>query len=215
MVTGFIPLPLFHMLGLNFCMWSYRDSADIIMERDRLFSVNKFPVDVLWMDIKWSENYQFFNFDNTSFPPAKLDQMNAQIATSNRRLVLVIDPMVQNNTDYFAFTNGIKLENNSQEGNVTNIFIKKYGLDQNYVGYSWPGWSVWVDFLNTNAEKYWASLVVNITGTNYLYTYWNDMNEPSEFINEENLMRKTNIHIREDGKKFEHRDVKNAYGGLN
>ena len=41
------------------------------------------------------------------------------------------------------------------------------------------------------------------------------MNEPSEFIHEENLMRKTNIHIRGDGKKFEHRDVKNAYGGLN
>jgi hypothetical protein len=41
------------------------------------------------------------------------------------------------------------------------------------------------------------------------------MNEPSDFITNGNHMRKSNIHIRGDGKKFEHRDVKNAYGGLN
>ncbi len=77
--------------------------------------------------------------------------MNDQVATSNRRFVIVIDPMVLNDTDYFVVSNGMKLENNSKEGNVTNIFLKKYGLDQNYVGYSWPGWSVWFDFLNPNA----------------------------------------------------------------
>jgi hypothetical protein len=55
--------------------------------------------------------------------------MNAQVAKSNRRLVIVIDPMVLNNTDYFVFSDGMKLENNSKEGNVTNIFLKKYGLD--------------------------------------------------------------------------------------
>ena len=77
--------------------------------------------------------------------------MNAQVANSNRRLVIVIDPMVLNNTDYFVFSDGMKLENNSKEGNVTNIFLKSYGLDQNYVGLSWPGQSVWFDFLNPNA----------------------------------------------------------------
>ena len=77
--------------------------------------------------------------------------MNAQVAKSNRRLVIVIDPMVLNNTDYFVFSDGMKLENNSKEGNVTNIFLKKYGLDQNYVGLSWPGQSVWFDFLNPYA----------------------------------------------------------------
>ena len=43
--------------------------------------------------------------------------------------MIVIDPMVLNDTDYFVVSNGMKLENNSKEGNVTNIFLKKYGLD--------------------------------------------------------------------------------------
>ena len=55
--------------------------------------------------------------------------MNAQVTNSNRRLVIVIDPMVLNNTDYFVLSDGMKLENNSKEGNVTNIFLKSYGLD--------------------------------------------------------------------------------------
>jgi alpha 1,3-glucosidase len=61
-------VPLFHMLGFNYCMWSYNLSADIMLERDRLFTVNKIPVDVLWMDIEWSQNYKFFIFDNKNFP---------------------------------------------------------------------------------------------------------------------------------------------------
>ncbi len=55
----------------------------------------------------------------------------------------------------------------------------------------------------------------NITGTNYLYSFWNDMNEPSDSNEEMHVLRKTLIHIREDGKQFEHRDIKNAYGALN
>ena len=43
--------------------------------------------------------------------------------------MIVIDPMVLNDTDYFVLSDGIKLENNSKEGNVTNIFLKSYGLD--------------------------------------------------------------------------------------
>ena len=55
--------------------------------------------------------------------------MNAQVSNSNRRFVIVIDPMVLNDNDYFVVSNGMKIENNSKEGNVTNIFLKKYGLD--------------------------------------------------------------------------------------
>ena len=54
LVSGFIPLPLFHMLGFNFCKWA-GVSADILMQRNENFSKNNFPVDVLWSDIEWAQ----------------------------------------------------------------------------------------------------------------------------------------------------------------
>lgn len=51
--------------------------------------------------------------------------MNNQIAASNRRLVLVVDPQVKYDTSYHVYANAIELENASTEGNVTNIFMKQ------------------------------------------------------------------------------------------
>jgi alpha-glucosidase (family GH31 glycosyl hydrolase) len=49
-VSGYVPLPLLHMLGFHFCKWAPVD-AEIIMQRNRDFTSHKFPVDVFWMDI--------------------------------------------------------------------------------------------------------------------------------------------------------------------
>jgi hypothetical protein len=40
------------------------------------------------------------------------------------------------------------------------------------------------------------------------------MNEPSVLGTETHVMYKDIVHVREDGKNFEHRDLKNAYGAL-
>lgn len=35
-ITGYAPLPLFHMLGFNHCKWTFENvTADIIMERNK------------------------------------------------------------------------------------------------------------------------------------------------------------------------------------
>jgi alpha-glucosidase len=41
------------------------------------------------------------------------------------------------------------------------------------------------------------------------------MNEPSVFSTDSKTMPLDAIHIKMDGRKFEHRDIHNAYGGLN
>ncbi len=75
--------------------------------------------------------------------------MNNQIAESNRRLVIVVDPQVKFDINYHVYANAIQLENSSTENNVTNIFMRQDG--DRYVGQGWPGETVWIDFLNTNA----------------------------------------------------------------
>ena len=53
-VTGFAPLPPINTLGFHFSKYD-RVSADIIMDRNRRFTEDEFPVDVLVMDIEWAD----------------------------------------------------------------------------------------------------------------------------------------------------------------
>lgn len=54
----------------------------------------------------------------------------------------------------------------------------------------------------------------NFKGSNYLYSFWNDMNEPSVFSTSTHTMPMDMIHWRANGKWFEHRDIHNAYGAF-
>ncbi|VDM76765.1 unnamed protein product [Strongylus vulgaris] len=102
-----------------------------------------------------------------------------------------------------------------------------------YEGNCWPGDSVYIDFINPKARKFWAdqfALDKSSFGPNYerdmgktiltfiqilqyagstkdVYT-WNDMNEPSVFSGPEVTMQKDLVH--HGG--LEHREVHNLYG---
>jgi len=54
----------------------------------------------------------------------------------------------------------------------------------------------------------------NFKGTNYLYSFWNDMNEPSVFNTVSRTIPLESLHYKADGSAYEHRDIHNAYGGL-
>ena len=54
----------------------------------------------------------------------------------------------------------------------------------------------------------------NFKGSNYLYSFWNDMNEPSVFSGGTMTLPLETLHYKRDGTKVEHRSIHNAYGGL-
>ncbi len=106
--------------------------------------------------------------------------------------------------------------NSDSDGIVrTNIFVKTPN-QYNFVGHSWPGTSVWVDFLNSRAREYWSSLYNYdfFNGTSRLFHIWIDMNEPSVFSGPEMSMPKNLRHVIADEipKQIYHRDVHNVYG---
>ena len=51
-------------------------------------------------------------------------------------------------------------------------------------------------------------------GTNDLYSFWNDMNEPSVFSEKDMGMPLENMHFKKDGTRVLHRDLHNIYGTL-
>jgi alpha 1,3-glucosidase len=99
---------------------------------------------------------------------------------------------------------------------VEGAFIRDRDGHNTFFGECWPKTSVWVDFLNTNAQSFWASLYRydKFKGTNKLFGYWIDMNEPSVFSHDELTMPKDAIHLTEQGVRVKHGDLHNAYGVL-
>lgn len=66
-LSGYAPIPSINSLGFHFCKWEY-NSAQLLIERSDNFTATGFPVDVLWSDIEYAENKEYFVFNATSFP---------------------------------------------------------------------------------------------------------------------------------------------------
>jgi alpha 1,3-glucosidase len=55
-ITGYAPLPPIPSLGYHYCKWEYND-ADLMIKRNEEFTNYGFPVDVLWSDIYYSQDF--------------------------------------------------------------------------------------------------------------------------------------------------------------
>lgn len=98
---------------------------------------------------------------------------------------------------------------------VANAFVRQpNGTHENFVGICWPGRSVWLDVLNEHAQQFWASLFSyeKFKEAKWLLHIWNDMNEPA--VLNLPIFPLDLLHIKADGRMFENRSIRNAYGAL-
>ena len=156
-------------------------------------------MDVLWQDIDHTANKEYFAFDESRYSSEDLDSLSLAIEADQRRLVVITDPHIRAHPEYAVYTNGTyyeadtygdpwtvgpasKAKRVSSGRDFTSIFVKTItGVP--FEGDCWPGKSVWFDFMNGHAQAYWKHLMLPevFKGTNYLYNFWIDMNEPSVF----------------------------------
>lgn len=99
---------------------------------------------------------------------------------------------------------------------IIGAFIRNNEGIETFEGECWPKTSVWVDFLNRNAQTFWSTLYQydKFKGTNRLFNFWIDMNEPSVFSDDELTMPKNTFHLTTDNKRYMHKDLHNVYGTL-
>lgn len=210
-ISGHATLPPIEALGFHFSKYA-EVTADIMLERDDDFEAYGFPVDYYWMDILYAQEYEYFTFDKVKFPTEKLNLLNEQVAQRQRRLVVITDPHIAALSDNFVYSNGKDLE---AELANTQIFVQKCN-GGDFEGECWPGNSVWVDYFNENAQTFWKNLYQydEFVGTTQIYSYWNDMNEPSVFGAEQQTLPLQSLHMKLDGTQIKHRDVHNVYGSM-
>ena len=192
-LTGTSAMPAHWALGYHQCRWNYVSSDDVRGVSKR-FDDEDMPVDVIWLDIEYSEEHKYFIWDEGHFPDP-VDMMNDVAAVrrkvcrahprcfacepfthANIQMVVIIDPHLKRDQGYPVF----------KEAEKGGLIVKKSSGDD-YEGWCWSGSSAWVDFFNPASTEWWKGLfsLVNqkwvsgwrwkkVTGSVFI---WNDMNE--------------------------------------
>ena len=81
-LTGTTPLPAHWSLGYHQCRWNYVSSEDVRTVQKR-FDEEDMPLDVLWLDIEYSQDHKYFIWDKKTFPDP-IEMINDVAATGRK-----------------------------------------------------------------------------------------------------------------------------------
>lgn len=195
-LTGMMQLPPRWALGYHQSRYSYR-SREELMGIAREFRERKIPCDALYLDIDHMDGYRVFTFGK-SFPQPKA--MLEQLKEEGFQVTAIVDPGVKDDPQFRVLRRGLKAD----------AFVKSPSGKANFKGAVWPGRSLFPDFTNAGARRWWGReqqqlLKLGIAGI------WNDMNEPANFALETKTL-KTACRHRTDFGPARHQDVHNVYG---
>jgi len=205
-VFGHCAMPQYFSLGYHQCRWSYKDQEDVLHVNDK-FNEHEIPCDSITLDIDHTDECRYFTWNDQLFPdPLAMQQI---LANDKRQLVTIADPHIKVDDEYHVYVEAIEKD----------LYIKTHD-NKPFVGKCWPGDSIYLDFLNEETRKSWASQYsyekYKLSSPNVWA--WNDMNEPSVFEYKGNHMPLDNLQtfksLAEPEKTFEveHREVQNIYG---
>ena len=192
-LTGRTPIPPMWALGYQQCRWSYFPEANLLSTAAK-FRERHIPIDMIYLDIHYMDQYKVFTWDAKMFPDPK--GMVKKLKDMGMHLAVIIDPGVKISDHYPMYKEGVDSE----------LFIK-YPDGTNYSGQVWPGWCNFPDFTMPKARAWWGNWMktyadIGITG------FWNDMNEISVWGKEVPSL----LNLDWDGHHTTYRQGKNVLG---
>ncbi|MDQ1729201.1 MAG: alpha-glucosidase [Pyrinomonadaceae bacterium] len=217
-LTGHMPLPPLWALGNQQSRWSYypeRMVEEVVAEYRR----RDLPLDVIHLDIDYMQGYRVFTWDRDRFPEPKA--LSEKLARQGVKLVTIVDPGVKHqpvakNAGQITST-APELEPQQQryyvfdDGLARNLFQRRRNGDL-FVPRVWPGESTFVDFTLPAAREWWGSLHRAYTD-NGVAGIWNDMNEPSDFVDQTGK-NQIDVVSYDEGEKSTHAKNRNVFALL-
>jgi alpha-glucosidase len=217
-LTGHMPLPPLWALGNQQSRWSYYPDtmAEQVVNEYRKRDL---PLDVLHLDIDYMQNYRVFTWDRDRFPNPKA--LTEKLARQGVKLITIVDPGVkyQPVAKNAALITSITPE---LEPQLQRYYVFDAGLEKKYfqrrrngdlfVPKVWPGESVFVDFTLPAAREWWGNLHRAYTD-NGVAGIWNDMNEPSDFVDQTGK-NQLDVVSNDEGEKSTHAKNRNVFALL-
>jgi alpha-glucosidase len=188
-LTGHMPMPPMWALGNQQSRWSYYPDT-MVEEVVRQYRERDLPLDVVHLDIDYMQSYRVFTFDTTRFPNPK--ELTDKLGRQGVKLIAIVDPGVKYQP---AAKNAppIMSTNPELESQQQRYYVFDQGLGKKYFQHRkngdlfipkvWPGDSVFVDYTLPEARRWWGDLHRAYLD-NGVAGIWNDMNEPSDFVDQ-------------------------------
>ncbi len=225
-LTGHMPMMPKWALGNQQSRWAYYPDK-VAEEVVRRYRAEDLPLDVLHLDIHYMNGYRVFTWDPQGFPDPTA--FTGALRKQGVKVVVIVDPGVKfqppaagaadagANPELAAQDKSYYVFNQGQE---KDYFLKR--KDGNlWIGEVWPGKSVYTDYTIDAAARWWgdlhrAYLDHGVAGI------WNDMNEPSDFIDQTGKTQMDVVTYDEDGHSpyaenrnvFALNEARATYGGL-
>ena len=152
-------------LGHQQSRFGYECASDLA-EIDRKFSRYKFPNDGLWLDIDYMDRWRVFSTDPELFTDPQKEF--SELRKNGRHSVAILDPGVAYSEDCELY----------QEGR-TNDYFCQTPEGEHYLGYAWPGATVFPDFSLPECREWWAEHTAELLKNTGLDALWLDMNDPA------------------------------------
>jgi len=216
-LTGRMPLPPLWTLGNQQSRWSYYPDT-MVEEVVSEYRKRDLPLDVVHLDIDYMNGYRVFTFNPKRFPDPK--GLTDRLAKQGVKVVTIVDPGIKHQTssgaarpqtanpelgpqdDYYYVLEQGKEKNHFQRRKNGELFIPKV----------WPGDSVFVDFTLPDARAWWGGLHRAYLD-NGIAGIWNDMNEPSDFVDQTGK-NQMDVVSYDEGEKSTHAKNRNVFGLL-
>jgi alpha-glucosidase len=217
-LTGHMPLPPLWALGNQQSRWSYYPDT-MVEEVVRQYRERNLPLDVVHLDIDYMQQYRVFTFDRNRFANPK--GLTEKLGKQGVKLIAIVDPSVKyqpvapsalrvtsvtpevepQDQRYYVFDQGME-KNYFQHRKNGDLFIPKV----------WPGDSVFVDYTLPEARRWWGDLHRAYLD-NGIAGIWNDMNEPSDFVDQTGK-NQMDVVSYDEGEKSTHAKNRNVFALL-
>ena len=161
-----------YAFGFGQSRWGYRTAEDIegVVKGYR---ENEIPLDMVYMDIDYMQDYKAFTVNPERFPD--LGEFVQKMKAEKIHLIPIIDAGVKIEQGYDIYEEGVE----------KGYFCKREdGSD--FVAAVWPGWTHFPDVLNPEARAWFGGKYQILTDLG-IDGFWNDMNEPAVFYSEEGI----------------------------
>jgi alpha-glucosidase len=161
-----------YAFGFGQSRWGYRTAEDIegVVKGYR---ENEIPLDMVYMDIDYMQDYKDFTVNPERFPD--FGEFVQKMKAEKIHLIPIIDAGVKIEQGYDIYEEGVE----------KGYFCKREdGSD--FVAAVWPGWTHFPDVLNPEARAWFGGKYQILTDLG-IDGFWNDMNEPAVFYSEEGI----------------------------
>ncbi|MGY3716214.1 glycoside hydrolase family 31 protein [Sutcliffiella cohnii] len=141
-LSGRMPLPPKWSLGYHQSRYSYQDEWEV-REIAETFREKEIPLDCIYLDIHYMNEYRVFTFDKNNFPNPQ--RLVSDLKAMGIKIVPIVDPGVKADPEYTIYLEGVRGDK-----------FCKYIEGDIFFGEVWPGKSAFPDFTSSEVQTWWG-----------------------------------------------------------